>query len=422
MIRHLLRLVWNRKRSNLLVAIEILLSFIVLTAVMTLVVFYVTNYQKPLGFDVEGIWTVTIEMNEMGRSSVVEQTTGEEGPQAPDARTVARQERLARIAQLMLTIRDMPDVEAVAGAAIVPYSGNTWSSAIEVGGREYRYGGNAATDDFARAMGLQVTRGRWFSKEDDGAGWQPVVVNERLAREMFPDKDPVGQFVSEQLPAGAPSSRMRIVGVIADFRKDGEYAAPENFMFNRVRLDDGTDERESVREIVIRVRPGTTAAFEEQAVARLRAAAPDWTFQAEPLPKSRETALRFWLAPVSAAGVVSVFLLLMVAMGLTGVLWLHVTQRTREIGLRRAKGATILDIQAQLVGEVVLLTTLAVLVGIAIVIQFPILRIFDFVSPFVYVVSISMSLVLIYLLTMACAWAPGRLASSVEPAEALRYE
>lgn len=422
MIRHLLRLVWNRKRSNLLVAIEILLSFIVLTAVMTLVVFYVTNYQKPLGFDVEGIWTVTIEMNEMGRSSIVRQTDGSETAAAPDERTRARQERLARISQLMLMIRDMPDVEAVAGAAIVPYSGNTWSSAIEVGGREYRYGGNAATDDFARAMGLQVTRGRWFSKEDDGAGWQPAVVNERLAREMFPDKDPVGQFVSEQVLAGTPSSRMRIVGVIADFRKDGEYAAPENFMFNRARLDDGTDERESVRELVIRVRPGTTAAFEEQAVALLRAAAPDWTFQAEPLPKSRETALRIWLAPVSAAGVVSVFLLLMVAMGLTGVLWLHITQRTREIGLRRAKGATILNIQAQLVGEVVLLTTFAVLVGVAIVIQFPILRIFDFVSPFVYVVSISVSLVLIYLLTMACAWAPGRLASSVEPAEALRYE
>ena len=110
---------------------------------------------------------------------------------------------------------------------------------------------------------------------------------------------------------------------------------------------------EPIREIVIRVRPGTTAAFEERAVARLRAAAPDWTFQAEPLPKSRETAHLFWLAPLAAAGIVSVFLLIMVAMGLTGVLWLHVTQRTREIGLRRAKGATVVNIRRQLVGEVV---------------------------------------------------------------------
>ena len=53
-------------------------------------------------------------------------------------------------------MRDMPEVEAVAGAAITPYSGNTWNSDIEVGGRRYRYGASAGTDDFATAMGLDA--------------------------------------------------------------------------------------------------------------------------------------------------------------------------------------------------------------------------------------------------------------------------
>lgn len=422
MTRHLLRLVWNRKRSNLLVALEILLSFLVLTAVTTLAVFYADNYRKPLGFDVDRIWTVTIEMNEAGRSSVIRQSDGTEAPQAPDAKTRARQERLARIGQLLLAIRDMPEVEAVAGAAITPYSGNSWDSDIEVGGRHYRYGASAGTDDLAKAMGITLTRGRWFSREDDGAAWQPVVINERLAREMFPDKDPVGQFVSEQSPGDAPATRMRIVGVIREFRKDGEFAAPENFLFSRARLDDGSGEVEPVREIVIRVRPGTTAAFEERAVARLRAAAPDWTFQAEPLPKSRETAHMFWLAPLAAAGIVSAFLLVMVGMGLTGVLWLHVTQRTKEIGLRRAKGATVANVRRQLVGEVALITGVATLAGAAIVAQLPVLDVFSVVSPAVYAASIGMSLVCIFALTLACAWMPARVASSIEPAEALRYE
>ncbi|HSP89401.1 MAG TPA: FtsX-like permease family protein [Vicinamibacterales bacterium] len=422
MTRHLLRLVWNRKRSNLLVALEILLSFLVLTAVTTLAVFYAVNYRKPLGFDVDRIWTVTIEMNEAGRSSVIRQSDGTEAPQAPDAKTRARQERLARIGQLLLAIRDMPEVEAVAGAAITPYSGNSWNSDIEVGGRRYRYGASAGTDDLATAMGITLTRGRWFSKEDDGAAWQPVVINERLAREMFPDKDPVGQFVSEQSPGDAPATRMRIVGVIREFRKDGEFAAPENFLFSRARLDDASGEVEPIREIVIRVRPGTTAAFEERAIARLRAAAPDWTFQAEPLPKSRETAHMFWLAPLAAAGIVSAFLLVMVGMGLTGVLWLHVTQRTREIGLRRAKGATVANVRRQLVGEVALITGVATLVGVAIVAQLPVLDVFGVVSPAVYAVSIGISLVCIFALTLACAWMPARVASSIEPAEALRYE
>jgi putative ABC transport system permease protein len=251
MTRHLLRLVWNRKRSNLLVAVEILLSFLVLTGVTTLAVFYADNYRKPLGFDVDNIWTITLEMNEEGRS----RSSGRRTERAPRRRRPGQGRRNARSRSQPCCL-DMPEVEAT-GAAITPYSGNTWNSDIEVGGRRYRYGASAGTDDLATAMGITVTRGRWFSEEDDGAAWQPVVINERLAKEMFPDKDPVGQFISERAWRRG-RVRMRIVGVIREFRKDGEFAAPDNFLFSRARLDDASSEMEPIRELVIRVRPGTT--------------------------------------------------------------------------------------------------------------------------------------------------------------------
>jgi putative ABC transport system permease protein len=422
MTRHLLKLVWNRKRSNVLIAVEILLSFIVLVGVTTLAVFYVDNYRKPLGYDVENIWTISIEQHAAGRTSLTVESGPDDAaaPRAPVDRGYVGQR--ARIAQLMMALQDMPEVQAVAAAVVTPYSSTTMNSDIEVNGRHHRYGMSEATDDFAGAMGLEVMGGRWFSREDDGAVWKPVVVNERLAREMFPDKDPVGQFVTEDEPGPRRESRMRIVGVIREFRKDGEYAAPENFLFTRNRLDDPNVEAAPPRELVIRVRPGTTAAFEERAVTRLRDAEPEWTFQAEPLVQSRETSQRLWLAPLSAAAIISMFLLVMVAMGLTGVLWLHVTQRTREIGLRRAKGATVINIQRQLVGEVVVLTSIACIVGVAIIVQFPLLDVFSVVSPMVYGISVAISLVCIYALSLACAWMPARMASGVAPAEALRYE
>jgi putative ABC transport system permease protein len=426
MIRHLLKLVWNRRRSSLLIAIEILLSFIVVAAVATLAVFYLDNYRRPLGFDVERIWTVTLEMNEEGRTSLTVESNGEATPPLQSDVSARRRERRALVRQLLLTLRDMPEVEAVAGAAVTPYSGNSWESDIEVGGRRHRFGGSAGTDEFARVMGLTITRGRWFSKDDDPAAWRPVVINARLAAEMFGERDPIGQFITEAPPgktAPDPASRMRVVGVITDFRKDGEYASAENFLFTRARLDEGdTSEAEPVREIVIRVKPGAAPDFEERAVALLRRGAPDWTFQAEPLPKSRETALRFWLAPLAAAAIVSLFLLIMVAMGLSGVLWLHVTQRTHEVGLRRAKGATIVNIRRQLVGEVVVLTSVACFVGIAIIAQLPLLEVFPAVRPTVYGISVGISLLGIYVLAMSCAWTPANLAGAVQPAEALRYE
>ena len=65
------------------------------------------------------------------------------------------------------------------------------------------------------------------------------------------------------------------------------------------------------------------------------------------------------------------FLAIMVALGLTGVLWLAVTRRTREIGLRRAKGATRGDIRFQILGEIVILTSFALLPGVLLALQLP---------------------------------------------------
>ena len=215
---------------------------------------------------------------------------------------------------------------------------------------------------------------------------------------------------------------MRVVGVITDFRKDGEFSPPQNWLFFRGTLQPTTTGPSVPRYLVVRARPGTTAAFEAKLVERLDSNAPDMSFRARPLVLARSTMLRDDVPTLAAGGLIAAFLLAMVALGLTGVLWLNVTQRTREVGLRRAKGATARSIQRQLRGEVLVLTSIAVTVGLLVVVQFPILRLFTTVEWTVYASGLVISMVLIYLLTIACAWAPSRLASSIEPAEALRWE
>ncbi len=128
------------------------------------------------------------------------------------------------------------------------------------------------------------------------------------------------------------------------------------------------------------------------------------------------------MAPLAAVGLVAGFLMLMVALGLLGVLWQNVTQRTREMGLRRAKGAAKANVQRQILGEIAVMTSLALLAGVLVAIQFPLLDIIYFVEPHVYAIGLAISVSAIYLLTLACAWYPSRMATRVEPAEALRYE
>ena len=127
----------------------------------------------------------------------------------------------------------------------------------------------------------------------------------------------------------------RVVGVIADFRKDGEIAPLGNYVFDRIVVRPTSA---LPKNILVKVRAGTPIAFEDALARSLQQIDPGWSVVVKPLSESRATQLRLRLAPLVFLGLVGLFLLLMVVLGLTGVLWQNVTRRTREIGLRRAKG------------------------------------------------------------------------------------
>jgi len=406
MTRHLLKLVWNRRRTNLLVVVEIFCSFLVLFGVMTLAVFYLDNYRQPLGFSAEGVWVVTMSVPEAGPG----------GPRAEHADTARR---------LADAAREFPEVVEASGAFTSPYSNAGWNNNLTIDGRTTMLWVNQVGDDYDRVMGLQVRRGRWFSREDDGAAFMPVVVNEEAARFLFGDADPVGRVIPQDAPRdGSVAPEQRIVGTVDAFRQSGEFSEPVPYSFRRFATASADPKEPPAvpRLLTLKVRPGTPVAFEEKLMARLQAEARDWSFEVEPLAQMREAFLKDRLTPVVAVAVVAAFLMLMVALGLTGVVWQNVTQRTREIGLRRAKGATAGRIHRQILGELVVMTTLALAAGLAVVVQFPLLDLVGAVRPAVYAASLALSVLAIYGLTLVFGWYPSRLATTVQPAEALRYE
>ena len=252
-----------------------------------------------------------------------------------------------------------------------------------------------------------------------------MVVNEDLAREVFGDNDPIGQPVNplDDEDRAAGSKETRIVGVVEAYREDGEFDGQRNFVFNRKDVDYPSGARDRMpRHLLVRVRPGTPADFEEKLVRTLQAIAPDWSFEVRTLSSMHETQVRFTLLPLAAISTVAASLLLMVGLGLLGVLWQTVTQRTREIGLRRAKGATRGNIGAQILGEIAIMTTLALVPAVLVAMQVPLLGPFYWVQWHVHAVALAISMGAIYVLAVACGWYPARLASAVEPADALRYE
>lgn len=415
MTRHLLRLIWNRKRQNFLLTLEIFFSFLALFFVVLFAVHFANNSRQPLGYNIDRVWSITVDRKENDEDPAVK----------------VRHRAVFR--QLMLALHEMPQVEVAAASFTSPYANWSWGGGLRLrGGRKIDHGVNRVTDDFLTLFQMPLAAGRGFSREDEAATWTPVLVNARMAREIFGDGNAVGQVIPEERdpedgppePGEKPEVR-RVIGVFEDFRKDGELSTPGNFLFERVRLDDGVPKAQLPGRLLVRLVPGTPASFEETLVKRLMADAPDWSFEVQPADVMRESMMRQFTLPLAAVGTVAGFLLLMVALGLTGVVWQSVTQRIREFGLRRAKGATILDIRHQVLLEMVIMTSLALLAGVILVAQLPLLPLptdLDIIPAGVFVASIAISAAAIYLLTLLCGWYPSRLATRVQPAEALHYE
>jgi putative ABC transport system permease protein len=401
MIKHMFKLVWNRKRTNILIITEIFFSFLVLFGVVAFGVYYVNNYRQPLGFSYENVWTVSV-------SGIFHQGN--------------RAQAVDDFKQMQMALRDLAEVEGVAGVGMTPFQIGASNGPIYYKGRraESRY--NDATDELRDVLGLKVVQGRWFTPSDDALNYEPAVINESLRDELFDMENPLGKELDPPKDPGERAKTMprRVIGVITDFRQHGEFHALYNYCFYRVssRRMSGVP----MVSLLVRLRPGTTAAFEEKLMNKLRSVMRDRTIQIEPLERARKSHMRLVLAPIAAASLVAVFLIIMVGLGMVGVLWQNVSRRTKEIGLRRALGGTARDVHKQVLGELLVIATVGLLLGMAVVVQLPLLEIVDWMSPGVFTVGLIVSLLVMYGLTIAAGLYPSWLATKVQPAGALHYE
>ena len=391
MLKHLFTLIWNRKRANALLIVEIFLAFVVLFVVGSLLVYRWQNYRAPLGFAYEQVWAVDL-----------------------DPGTQPKAERYATQMQIIQRIKSLPEVRAVTrSSSNTPFSNSHNESNIErPGERIFRPPSNVYNLDDAAGDVLQlpIEEGRWFDRRDDGA---PVVVISHDMKElMFPHETALGK------PVVADGSR-RIVGVAAAFRADGDFADPKQAIFLRNGVQDTAFDH--LRTLLVRMQPGAGGALEKQMSADIRAIGPGWSSNITPLSEQRDKQLKTVLTPLVALVITCVFLIVNVALGLFGVLWQTINQRRSEIGLRRAIGASAGGISGQILGEILVVATFGLALGLLVAMQFPLLGVLG-VRVGVYGTAMALAAGLVYLLTVVCALYPSRLAAGIQPAVALREE
>jgi putative ABC transport system permease protein len=396
MLRHLLKLTWKRKSRHLMLSLEILLAFAVVFGIAAFALRYWQLYREPTGFDGSDVWSVAIVAGDSKSSAI-----------PADIYDTLRR-----------NLKALPAVREVGFASYSPYTNSTWTTTYKSPqtGAEVLTNILEASDGVAAALAIPVLRGRWFSAADEGSPVVPAVMNRRLAAAMFPGREALGrEFVDKD-----SKRTVRVVGIVDEFRHRSPLMVPVNFIMTRFAPRAGESR---VRTIVLKVAPGTPRSFEASLNRQLKLARNDWSYTIAPLAAMRASQMKELLIPLAVLGVIAAFMLAMVAFGLFGVLWQNTARRIPEIGLRRAIGARAGDIYRQIVAEQLLLSSIAIVLGLVLLVQLPLTGALGQMMNWpVFLEAAGLSMVVIYLLSLLCSLYPGWRASRLSPAEALHHE
>ena len=385
-----------------LVVLQVAMTVVLLCGAGVLVRTLIALNRAPLGFDARDVLTM--------RMSISPVRYPDERPRDFYRDAVAR-------------LRALPGVESAAVAASLPMIGSPR------GGTRFRQLGEPdrpvrdlpstvvriVAPGYFRTLRIPVLRGREFTDADNESPMGGFVVNDTFARRYFPERDPLGAFISVRMQDDNPY--LPIIGVVGDVSEESVRVAPKPTVF----YSHGRMPWAAMTLFVRSPQP-------ESAVAPITAALHDL----EPAlvvsnPQPLETALAESLARERISALISTGFgiggLLLAALGLYGLLAYLVAERTKDIGIRIALGAPA----ARITGSVVVGGLVPVALGVAIGVSGSLLLLRPLggllfgvtpsdVSTYAVVVA------LLGVIAAIASYLPARRAARIEPLTALRYE
>ena len=391
-----------------LVAIQIGLSFVLLSGAGLLLQSLWKMQQVPLGIQPEQLLTVRLQLGT------------QRYPAAP--------QQAAFFEQAAERLRRIPGVRVLALSDSVPLSGpsNTMIfSNIEIEGRakpaQNRATGGmtifrTVTPEYFSAMGIPILRGRSFTEEDRASGEQVAILGESLARRLFPGEDPLGR----RMRAGFSGPWRTIVGIAHDAKNAGLTATDDPEYYDLWRK--GPESARRAASLILRSEANQAglAALVRSSLAELDPTLPvTLTTMRQNLSKLTERPRfeSFLLSLFAAIGVV------LAAVGQFGVISYLVTQRSSEIGVRMALGATGRHVVGLVMRHTLTWTLAGATLGLiaawfggryleSMLFAVHARDMLNFAAVFGLLIAVS----------LAAAWRPSLRAVRVDPAQVLRHE
>jgi len=399
----------SNRTSRALVVAEVMLSLLLLAGAGLLIGSVIRFSSAPLGFSPQGLTSMALGLP---------RTT-----YADDAQRLGFYERVAD------ALQPLPGLQQFAFSTTLPVRGIQGFNALSIEGRPDPPPANAfhgvgqVTIDpaYFPVIGLPLERGRNFAPLDRAQSDPVAIVNEALVKRYFPNEDPIGKRLR---PTGdpAPNPWLRIVGVAANEKRSN--------LYNEMTwVDTPTIYHPLAQHVPAQINPlirstsGQAGVVDQirQKIATLDPGVP--VDGVEPVQHVLSGYLAFPRFHAVVLGGFAVLALLIALVGIYGVLAQAVAQRTREIGIRMALGATRGNILKKVATQGMQLTAIGIVLGLV-----SVWALSRLLAALLYGVGptdpMVLGLVTLALLGAAllATFVPARRATRVDPIVALRYE
>jgi putative ABC transport system permease protein len=322
-------------------------------------------------------------------------------------------------------IRSLPGVESVGATSDLPFGDGAIYHNLGFEGRSLAVGkepevwNRAVSPSYFKTLGIRVLMGRAFSDQDRSNSLPVAIVNEKFVREFFPDQSPIGKrvnWIRDENPIW-----MTIVGVVSDVKSYGLDIEEQRAIYTPIAQE--TRFWKTWMNMVVRtsVEPSGLIPSIQKEVAAIDKSVPVTDlFPMEALISDSVGERRFHLLLM---GLFAGLALLLASIGIYGILSYSVRQRTQEMGIRMALGATKEQILQLIVKQGMRLALIGTVAGIAV--AFGVTR---FLQTLLYAIAptdlLTFAVVPVVVLAVAllACYAPARRATRVNPIVALRYE
>ena len=345
---------------------------------------------------------------------------------APDQPNLRDGPSLGRMhLDFMDRLRGLPGVTAVGVVNNLPLDEGTGSGRFLAAGMAddatgVLLGLNFTGGDYFRVMGIDLLQGRTFTNDEAVSPNTNVIISRSAARKLWPEENALGQQIRRAGNPGTPP--FTVVGVVDDVKQDDWREEGQAVVYLPLTGPTPTSWGMGSPAYAVKSSRASTLGPEiRELVRQIAPEAPVYReFTMEFLAQRSMIQLSFTMLTL---GVVSALALILGALGLYGVLSYVVAQRTREIGVRMALGATTGVVRRQVVSDGAKVVLVGIVVGVAVAFastRFLSTLLYDVkaVDPLVFA---AMSLMMLGV-GMLASYMPARRASNVNPMESLRSD